>query len=62
MDHRPDPLRAYADAVRAGDNTLAALIAHRVFRRSHTRDPDAAAPPSQAARDTLRRLRDHLGI
>lgn len=63
MDQRPDPLRAYADAVRAGDRRLAALIAARVFRRGRgPASADGSGAPSPAARETLRRLRDHLGI
>ncbi|UTI65204.1 hypothetical protein NBH00_03100 [Paraconexibacter antarcticus] len=67
MEHRPDPLRAYANAVRAGDRRLAGLIAARVFRRDRRRaaaplPPEAGGGPTPAARETFRRLRDHLGI
>jgi len=62
MDQRPDPLRAYIDAIRAGDRRLASLIAARVFRRRRATGPAGIESPSPAARDTVRRLRDQLGI
>jgi hypothetical protein len=65
MERHPDPLRAYAHAVRAGDHRLAGLIAARVFRRGRGRtepDEDPLTPPSPAALATFRRLREHLGI
>lgn len=63
MDDRPDPMRAYADAVRADDRPLATLIARRLFHRAPQRTAgDTAQPPSAAAHAVLRRLRDQLGI
>lgn len=56
----PDPLAAYADAVRAGDRRLATLIAQRLFpwvRRSR----QAERLPSGAHR-ALAELRERLGL
>jgi hypothetical protein len=60
MRPRPDPLKAYADAVRAGDRRLADLIAERLFpwvRRPV--DPDRLPAP---ARRAFERLRRSLGL
>lgn len=69
MTAPPDPLRAYANAVRAGDRRLAALIASRVFRggpeapaAGDAETAPAPVPASPVAQETVRRLREHLRI
>lgn len=56
----PDPLKAHADAVAAGDTRLAALIAARLFPWVRRGVRMQAGP--QGAREALRRLRRMLGI
>ena len=61
MDKRPDPVRVYEHAVRAGDRRLASLIAGRIFRGRSSPSVDCEQPPLGAL-ESLRRLREHLGI
>jgi hypothetical protein len=60
MPQRPDSLAAYADAVRAGDHRLAALIAQRLFPWVRGRSRPAELPA--AAHRVVERLRERLGL
>lgn len=60
MRPHPDPLRVYADAISAGDDRLAELIAQRLFPWVRRRAEPDRAPA--AAKRALAQVQRSLGL